>query len=345
MKIFCDASNMHIGGGKTLILDFINAAKDFLNIKFYIFVDTRLEIDELKQNNIKFITVNKFLRQFVCFYINLKAYKNDYVIYLGNIPPILRSKCFTTLFMGNRYLIDNISTKEFDFKSRIRINFERFLYKIFKNNDNETIIQSKSMQQILIKKIKTKNKIKIFPFFNKKIIVTDKSKKYVYDFIYIASDEPHKNHINLLESWYELSQQKIYPSLCLTLPQNSFLIKKIKKIISLDSSINIVIKSNLNNNESMFLLKYSKALIFPSYFESFGLPLIEAQNLNIDIIASEKDFVRDIIDPIETFDPSSFHSITRAVKRYLKMYDMKTEVKSATDFIDYLLKNKSNNQI
>ena len=88
----------------------------------------------------------------------------------------------------------------------------------------------------------------------------------------------------------------------------------------------------------MFYLKSSNALIFPSYFESFGLPLLEAKNLNIDIVASEKDYVRDMVDPKETFDPSSSNSIARAIKRYLNIDEPKTNIKGAKEFIQYFLK-------
>ena len=36
MKVFCDASNMHMGGGKKLISDFINSAKEFSETDFVI---------------------------------------------------------------------------------------------------------------------------------------------------------------------------------------------------------------------------------------------------------------------------------------------------------------------
>ena len=234
MKIFCDASNLHVGGGKTLILDFIHAIKYFKNVEFYIFVDPRLEIDHLKQNNINFITINKFLRYFVCFYINLNLQKSDYVIYLGNIPPVVKNKCFSTLYLGNRYLVDEMSTRKFSLKTRLRLFFEKLMFIIFKNNVNEIIVQSESMKNLLMQKIKEQNKIKIFPFLNKKYNKTKIIKKYKYDFIYIASDEPHKNHKKLLESWHELSMENIFPSLCLVLPENSYLIDVIKRIISSD---------------------------------------------------------------------------------------------------------------
>ena len=67
--------------------------------------------------------------------------------------------------------------------------------------------------------------------------------------------------------------------------------------------------------------------------------------MNVDIVASEKDFVRDIIDPKETFDPYSTYSITRAVKRYLKIVGTKKKIKSARELIKYILRNKFDTHI
>jgi len=73
----------------------------------------------------------------------------------------------------------------------------------------------------------------------------------------------------------------------------------------------------LPRERALRLLHDSRALIFPSLVESFGLPLIEAGVLNVPIIASEKDFVRDVCVPSQTFDPSSPRSISQAVIRFL----------------------------
>ena len=78
----------------------------------------------------------------------------------------------------------------------------------------------------------------------------------------------------------------------------------------------------------------SKALIFPSEEESMGLPLLEAQEYSIDIIASEKGFTRDFIEPSETFDPSSSHSIARAIKRYLLLTTDKLSINSPEQFLN-----------
>ena len=48
-------------------------------------------------------------------------------------------------------------------------------------------------------------------------------------------------------------------------------------------------------------------------------PLIEAKYLNLPVLAGELDYIRDLIDPIQTFDPNSSISIYRAVKRFLNV--------------------------
>ena len=102
--------------------------------------------------------------------------------------------------------------------------------------------------------------------------------------------------------------------------------------------LNIEIKPNLSRNEIINLYKSSTALIYPSFFESYGLPLVEAVQFNLPIIASELDYVRDILDPEFTFNPNSPKSIFRSVKRYLNINDQKTEIISAKEFLLQIIK-------
>ena len=51
------------------------------------------------------------------------------------------------------------------------------------------------------------------------------------------------------------------------------------------------------------------------------MPLIKASKIGLPIIAVEKDYVRDVCAPKETFDPQSPLSISRAIKRFLNIHD------------------------
>ena len=101
--------------------------------------------------------------------------------------------------------------------------------------------------------------------------------------------------------------------------------------------INIEIKPNLGRKELLNLYSKSTALIYPSFFESYGLPLVEANHYKLPTIASELDYVRDILDPVETFDPHSAKSICRSVKRFLKVNGEKTAIYAPVDFIKCMI--------
>jgi glycosyltransferase involved in cell wall biosynthesis len=71
-----------------------------------------------------------------------------------------------------------------------------------------------------------------------------------------------------------------------------------------------------NSDQMAILYAQSSVLIYPSLFESFGLPLLEARQVGLPIIAAERDYVRDVVEPVESFDPESSSSIARAVLRH-----------------------------
>jgi glycosyltransferase involved in cell wall biosynthesis len=85
------------------------------------------------------------------------------------------------------------------------------------------------------------------------------------------------------------------------------------------------------------LYEHSRALVYPSLLESFGLPLLEARQAGLSIIAAELDYVRDLIDPEEAFDPRSPRSIARAIKRFLQVSETTPTILTSDAFVSRLL--------
>ena len=79
------------------------------------------------------------------------------------------------------------------------------------------------------------------------------------------------------------------------------------------------------------------ALIYPSTLETFGMPLAEAHAAGLPILAAERDFVRDVVDPEQTFDPESPLSIARAVRRFLGSPEAPQPVCGPDEFVRRLL--------
>ncbi len=64
-------------------------------------------------------------------------------------------------------------------------------------------------------------------------------------------------------------------------------------------------------------------MIYPSIIESFGLPLIESIEFNCKIIASDLDYVKEIVKPSITFNPFSILSISNSIDFAIENNDIK----------------------
>jgi glycosyltransferase involved in cell wall biosynthesis len=155
-----------------------------------------------------------------------------------------------------------------------------------------------------------------------------------HGFLYVASGEPHKNHRNLVEAWALLASEGIRPDLCLTLDKNRFFVlcgwieDKAKEM-----HLNITNLGSMSTQDLEKAYGEALALIYPSDFESLGLPLFEARCAGLAILASERDYVRDAVDPEETFDPGSPVSIARAVKRFMGIPEEPLPVLGPRDYL------------
>lgn len=153
-----------------------------------------------------------------------------------------------------------------------------------------------------------------------------------HDFIYVASGEPHKNHRLLLEAWEILAARGLRPSLCLTLDESTDA-ELLDWIRQCQTRSQLQIDNQTCDSSGISeLYRKSRALIYPSLFESFGLPLLEAQDAGLPILASELDYVRDVVAPSVTFDPNSALSIARAVMRHLGADPQLANILSAQGF-------------
>ena len=131
----------------------------------------------------------------------------------------------------------------------------------------------------------------------------------------------------------------MFPSLRLTVDNRQFseLCDWIHRK-SAQHHLNIENSGNLEDTQINELYSKAGALIFPSTLESFGLPLIEARQAGLPVLASELDYVRDVLDPDQSFDPGSKVSIARAVKRHLGIVEEAITLSDAQGFLDYVCK-------
>ena len=321
------------------ILKNINQLKKTYN--FILFCDQRAPLSRFKVvlDKIYFIQPTIFGRLSSELHLKKIASKSHIIMNLGNLPPIFRLPSKTILFIQNRLIVNNPLSliKRLD-KTSLRLLIEYFWLKIFRKNVDEFVVQTASMKEALKEQFNIKIPIIVKPFIPKEKIFQARNYKRIsnqYDFVYVASAENHKNHINLLKAWLILAEEGIHPSLCLTINKIEF--NRLTR--SLPKKLHNVLNAGKLTTRSGIKKLYlsSKALIYPSLHESMGLPLIEASNFGLPILAGELDYVRDIINPNETFNPLSHISIAKAVKRFLKIPAPLPHLISSDEFLKQTL--------
>lgn len=340
MRLIIYAVNVHQGGGAVLlnsIIDNIPVHKEAL-----IFADGRMVFGNSISKNIKINCVQPtiFSRLMAERMLSNVATKNDVVLFFGNLPPLCKLLSHTILFLQNRYLIETGPQNELPMGIRIRIYLEKLWLRTYASNINEFVVQTRTMKLGLLGSGLTKNKsILVMPFLDCHQNSLGPEISIEYDFLYVASGEAHKNHRRLIQAWILLAEEGLFPSLCLTIkPESNKDLLNFLNLKKKEFDLKIFNIGNVENAKINIIYKKSNALIFPSLFESFGLPLIEARNLGMGILAGELDFVRDIVDPDETFDPESPLSIARSVKRHLGVDAGHHEIVSPKYFIETIMK-------
>jgi glycosyltransferase involved in cell wall biosynthesis len=343
-KLIIAAVNIHQGGGRAILETILQSCPSDLDV--LAFLDKRMSVTGNISKRLKLIYINPTI--FSRLYAELLFFKNseagDVTLFLGNLPPLLKLKSKVFVYLQNRYLVDRISLKHFSLIRRLQIKIEAAWLLLMRDNSEFFLDQTKSMSSLLAKIVPEK-KIDLLPVmsdsrkYNKKILQSGNLDSI---FIYVASGEPHKNHKMLLDAWCLLSNEGIFPTLKLTIDSQSFkelcaLIESKKNLFNLKiANLGWLSEPEVRKNYTS-----SSALIFPSTFESFGLPLIEARYAGLPILASELDFVRDLVDPEETFDPKSATSIARAVKRFMQVDSEHRILFSADQLIRKVMESNS----
>lgn len=343
-RLIVHATNIHQGGGSVLLTSVLNSLAKSDSI---LSLDSRMQLPEnmAKEVQIKRVQPTLIHRFLAEIWLVNNVTSKDVVLCFGNLPPLFKLRGRVVVFVQNRYLIDDAKLDAFPLKARLRLSLERLWLSVNFVHAQDIFVQTPSMKSLLEIRTEGRVPVRVLPFiaeqgcYTRKIQPVETRQGKSFDIIYVASGEPHKNHRRLIEAWCLLAKDGVYPHLKLTLDRLHFaeLCSWIEQKIT-QFQLNVENLGSIPQARVIQLYKQVGALIYPSTFESFGLPLLEARQAGLTILASELDFVRDVLDPEQSFDPESSVSMARAVKRFLGVDEQPLPIQDATQFIAAVLK-------
>jgi glycosyltransferase involved in cell wall biosynthesis len=311
--ILIDSVYINNSGGKTLLEYFIN---QILESDRYIFlIDVRLTSSSVNLIKNKIYVNPSEKSRKIAYKQAMILFDIDTIFCFANVPPPFKiHKISVVIFLHNALLLKN-SLACYTYINRLKFQLKRVYIKFLNFNSYQWVVQTNTMKNALLSSVKiSKKNIHVIPFFQPNSPLSEKPSSNFDKYIYVADAVPQKNHKLLLESWEILSNKyNLCPELVLTInyKTKSPILKQIENLKC--KGINItnigVISSDLMLN------KYEEFdfLIFPSLLESFGLPLIEACEKNCKIIASDLDYVYDIVVPSIVFNPFNADELAKII--------------------------------
>ncbi|MBC7087115.1 MAG: glycosyltransferase [Tissierellales bacterium] len=326
MKIMVFDVAAESGGALTILNQYYDSAiKDKDNEWIFVVSTPELkETDNVKVLNYPWIKKSWFHRLYFDYLIANKLVKKNKVEEILSLQNVVVSKVKVkqTLylhqplpFIEKRYgLIEN-------FKFWLYQNIiSKIIYKSIREAD-EVIVQTKWIMEAATEKANVKKDKFILkqPELNvsiKTLYTPDKNSENL--FFYPASGLTYKNHEVIVNACKLLKHKGIsnYKVLFTLKGDENKHIKKLKQIV-LDENLPIEFIGTIDI-DTVYEYYSKSILIFPSYIETFGLPMLEAKMHETPILASDCAFSKEILDgyeKVEFFDPFDHQSLANMMLR------------------------------
>lgn len=341
-NLHISAFGIHTGGGLVLLTALLTQAREAIA---HVSLDGRLRGSSAAESTWKSSFVRRSFLARACDSLRSAANvgPSDTLLCFNSLPPLRPVAGRVITYVHAPHLVGLHRGTRYRRLTALRFVVERAWFRLGAQFSDEFWVQTESMQ-VALRLQNPKALVKIVPFVDDLLFsalgssaatkVADVRNYSDYSFVYPADGVGHKNHVTLLAAWALLAEEGVSPRLVLSLDKAEY--GRLVAGTDIDRLPNVEARGHLTRNAMLESVSRSSALVFPSLAETFGLPLLEARALGVPIIASERDFVRDVCVPHQTFDPTSPRSIARAVRRFMDGAVEITPCYSAAQFMERL---------
>lgn len=131
--------------------------------------------------------------------------------------------------------------------------------------------------------------------------------------LYVGNAYPHKNLERLVRSFEVVGRKRKNLYLVLVGKRDHFYEKVVKEVKEKDIS-NVIFTGYVKDGDLDILYRRALAYVFPSLYEGFGLPPLEAMAKGLPVISSNHECMREILgDSAYYFDANNEENIAEAV--------------------------------
>lgn len=137
--------------------------------------------------------------------------------------------------------------------------------------------------------------------------------------MYVGVWRSHKNILGLLSGFAKILERGLDYQLVITGKADPHYPEVMEKMKELGIEKNVVLPGFVPEEELPVFFKGCELFVFPSFYEGFGLPPLEAMASGCPVVASNTSCMPEILgDAAEFFDPYNHEDIARAMESVLR---------------------------
>jgi glycosyltransferase involved in cell wall biosynthesis len=175
--------------------------------------------------------------------------------------------------------------------------------------------------------------------FDVKNVVKEKFTEGNEYFIYVGAIQPRKNLVNLLKA-FSIFKKRLQSNMKLLIAgrlawKNEEFLQLIK---TYKYRSDVVLTGYLTEKELANVLGSAYALVYPSFFEGFGVPVVEAMKCEVPVLTSEKTSMEEAAgDAALYFNPNHHQDIADKMMLIYKDENLRKQLieKSKTNVVKY----------
>ena len=336
---YCPEDIFQNGGGATVASNILKNMPLEKDVEILFSTNTEVPVGIIDKHKIRYINFpkNNILRILFDLFIApfiLHKYRFHRIICLNSLVPLIYPFDIEVFFQMRMFHFEEFDTLQKKIKNLLgvlSIKKSKYVYVASKDHKNDIV------NHLQINPEKVKVAYLGFDFdYRKEDLLDDKLAKTKY-WLFISIFRPYKNIDGLIEAYGQLRKKYSHdvPKLYLLgdYPNNYKDIDAYKKeihikICNYGMEEYVIFLGIKEHNEAMRYLANSDLFIFPSRFEGFGLPILEAMALNIPVLSSKVHSLPEIgADTIKYFSPEVENDLFEKLEEILlKGYDLDTSI-------------------
>jgi len=144
--------------------------------------------------------------------------------------------------------------------------------------------------------------------------------------LYIGNAYPHKNLERLVLAFRSVSKK--HPGLHLVLGgKDDYFFQRLKKFVAEKNIPSVIFAGHIAEDDLSTIYREARTYVFPSLYEGFGLPPLEAMARNVPVVSSDASCLPEILgDAACYFDPRGISGISEIIEKVLIDKDLRKKL-------------------